>query len=81
MQALGTLQPGDRFHVAALPAVRREVVRIGAGSAVVRKVERVAKSFVAHGADPDRAKPVSFAGSSKVEVMSLGTLVELEAVE
>lgn len=77
-QALSTVPVGSRFHVSALPDVRRELVRLGPGAALVRRVGAVRKSFVAHNADPDRAKPVSFASSHKVEVMSLGTMVDIE---
>jgi hypothetical protein len=78
VQPLSTVPVGSRFHVAAIPHLRRELVRLGSGSAVVRPLTPVTKQFTAHSADPDRARPVAFTSSHKVEVMSLGTMVEIE---
>lgn len=77
-QPLCTVPVGCRFHVAALPYLRRELVRLGMGSAVVRPLTPVVKQFTAHGGDPDRARPVAFTSPHKVDVMSLGTMVEIE---
>jgi hypothetical protein len=77
-QPLSTLAPGRRFHVAALPAIRAEVVRVGEGSVEVRALATREKHFTVNGGDPHRAKSVRFTSKPKVTVMSRGTLVEPE---
>ena len=66
---VGSLTPGDRFRLAALPDKRGVVVRIGTGSAVVRYGEPH------HVTLPNG---VEFDAKADGLTISLGTLVTIE---